>query len=189
MSRKTSRVLAMGLLTSSIVVMALGVWSPKQLQSTQAQSSNALVDTVTELEEKTVILEQENTRLSEEVDRLSEGYSNNLSLDDFEDEDEPTSKSEEEESEDVDSNQTDSVEGSESTESVEEKISEYTVTVKEGEPSSVVAEQLESLGLIEDRHAFNAFLEKYDYAKKVRPGNYVVSTDMNNTEMALALVQ
>lgn len=182
MSRKTSQILASGLLAASMIVMGLELWSPSRIQSTQAHSSDSLIENVSLLEDKVNELEQENRRLNDEIERLSEGYSNGVSLSDFEDE---------EAEKDVDEEKKDDETQTENTESdvQEDPVREFTVTVKEGEPSSVVAEQLEELGVIEDRHAFNTFLEKNDYAKKVRPGNYVVTSEMNENELAQAIVR
>lgn len=177
MSKKTSRILALGLLMSSMVVMGLDVWSKEQFNSAQSTSPDALVENVAELENKIEDLESENVRLSDEVNRLSQGYANTLTISDV-----VENANEDEDGETVTtSNQQD--------EDEEDDSEKYTVTVRDGEPSSVVAEQLESLGVIEDRYDFNDYLEKNDLAKKVRPGNYVVSTGMNNEELAQAIIR
>lgn len=186
MSRKTSRIVAVSLLASSIIVMGLGGLDSDQSLSAQENGSSSFAETVSKLEEKVSDLESENSRLQDEVTRLSEGFSNNLAGSDFEDENLTASESDGEDELDEEENES---EATETVEGTEEKVREYTITVKDGEPSSVVAEQLETLGLIEDRYAFNDFLENYGYAKRVRPGNYVVTADMNTTEMALALMR
>ncbi|MDZ7835862.1 MAG: hypothetical protein U5K84_11600 [Alkalibacterium sp.] len=45
------------------------------------------------------------------------------------------------------------------------------------------------LGVIEDRLAFNDYLEKNDYARKVRPGNFVVNSDMSTDELVQAIIR
>jgi len=178
MTRKTTQVLSVGLLLSSFVIMGLEIGS-------QAQSSETLNETISELETKIDELEEENSRIAGEHDRLSEGYANAFELDDVEatdadseDEDSATSAEASSEEEDEETAESDSNE-SES----------FTVTIKEGEPSSVVADQLEYLGLIEDRYAFSDYLETNDLANKVRPGNYVVTSDMTEAELAQAIIK
>ncbi|SFC53264.1 hypothetical protein SAMN04488102_10964 [Alkalibacterium subtropicum] len=175
MSKKTSRILSLGLLVSSMVVMGLEVWSPGVLTTSQTQSSEVLVDQIAELENKVEELEAENSRIKDEHDRLTEGYANSLTLSDVE-------VIEEGEQGNTESVTTSSDEDS-------EKARQFTVTVKEGEPSSVVADQLQYLGIIDDRYAFNDYLEENDLAKKVRPGNYVVTSDMNTDELVQAIIR
>lgn len=181
MSKKTSRILSIGLLVSSMVVMGLEIWSPSFLRTSQTESPESLVENITELENKILDLEEENRSISQELDRLTEGYSNRLTLSDVEETDEENDESDADE-------ESVSTSGDEEAE-VEENIQEFTLTVKEGEPSSVLAEQLEYLGVIENRHDFNEFLESNDLAKKVRPGNYVVTSDMTTDELAQAVLR
>ncbi|WP_423189207.1 hypothetical protein ACO1PF_11540 [Alkalibacterium sp. f15] len=177
MSRKTSRILALGLLTASIMVMGMDLAAPSQIKATQAESSESLLETVLELENKIDELEAENVRLNDGLNRLSEGYSETLALSDLE--------------ENPESDSDNGADGEEDTEktATEEDVREFTITVREDEPSSVVAEQLAYFGIIDDRYAFNDFLENNDYAKKVRPGNYVVNSKMTDTELAQAIVR
>ncbi|MFO8069520.1 MAG: hypothetical protein R6U02_06055 [Alkalibacterium sp.] len=177
MSRKTSRILALGILAASMMVMGIDLAAPSQIRTTQAEASDSLIETVSELETRIDELEAENGQLKDGLDRLSEGYSGTLTLSDIEDNQESDSD-----------NGTDGEEDAEN-KVTEDEVQEFTVTVREGEPSSVVAEQLEDLGIIDDPYAFNDFLEKNGYAKNVRPGNYVVTTKMNNTELAQAIVR
>lgn len=177
MSRKTSQILSAGLLLSSMVLMGLEIGS-------QAQSSETLVETITELETKIEELEEENSRIAGEHDRLSEGYANALDLDDVEATDSDSGDEDSEASVETSSEEV----AEEETEDTDEAEA-FTVTVKEGEPSSVVADQLEYLGLIDDRYAFSDYLETNDLAKKVRPGNYVVTSDMNEAELARAVIK
>lgn len=182
MTRKTSRILALGLLTSSVVVMGLEIWSPVELKDTYAKSSDSLTENVIELEDRIVELESENARLNDEIDRLSEGYTNALSLSDIETSEMSISETNTDQSDET-------AEAEDGTnDSEEETVQEYTVTVRDGEPSSVVAQQLENFGVIEDRHAFNDYLETNDLAKKVRPGNYVVHSDMDEAALAEAII-
>ncbi|GEK89287.1 endolytic transglycosylase MltG [Alkalibacterium putridalgicola] len=168
MSRKTSQILSVGLLLSSMVVMGLEIGS-------KTQSSEASVETIAELENKIDELEEENNRIKDEHDRLTEGYANSLTLSDVE------------VFEEDDLESTEAVTTSSDEEA--KKARQFTVTVKEGEPSSVVAEQLEYLGVIEDRYAFSDYLETNGLAKKIRPGNYVVTSNMTTDELAQAILK
>jgi len=177
MTRKTTQVLSAGLLLSSFVIMGLEIGS-------QAQSSETLNETISELETKIDELEEENSRIAGEHDRLSEGYANAFELDDVEATD---ADSEDEDS--ATSAEASSEEDEETAESDSNESESFTVTIKEGEPSSVVADQLEYLGLIDDRYAFSDYLETNDLANKVRPGNYVVTSDMTEAELAQAIIK
>ncbi|OJF90938.1 hypothetical protein [Alkalibacterium sp. 20] len=154
MSRKTSRIMAMGLLTASIVVMGMDLAAPSQINSTQAEASDSLLETVLELENKIDELEATNVRLTDEVDRLSEGYSETLALSDLEENPESDSDNGEDDEEDTEKAVT------------EEAVREFAITVREDEPSSVVAEQLAYFGVIDDRHTFNDFLKKMVMPRK-----------------------
>ncbi|MER2063538.1 MAG: hypothetical protein ABS873_02725 [Alkalibacterium sp.] len=184
MSRKTTQILSLGLLVSSVVVMGIEVWSPQSSGSSSAQSSENLTAQITELENKIEALEEENSQISAEHDRLSEGYANSLTMEELE------------ELEDIDAENTEADEETSSSETTnagdsdsDGDVRQFTITVKDGEPSSVIADQLVYHGLIEDRFAFNDYLEDNDLASKVRPGNYVVSSDMNESELAQAIIQ
>lgn len=72
-----------------------------------------------------------------------------------------------------------SSEDSAETDLEEETNEPVTITVKEGQPSSVVASQLKEQGIIEDSFEFDEYLEKNNYATKIRPGKYDVTKDMD----------
>lgn len=74
---------------------------------------------------------------------------------------------------------------SESSEPSEKKI---TVTINDGDPSSVASQQLQEQGLIEDAFDFDGFLEDNGYAALIRPGSYEVSSEMDYEQMANVLM-
>ena len=74
---------------------------------------------------------------------------------------------------------------SESSEPSEKKI---TVTINDGDPSSVASQQLQEQGLIEDAFDFDGFLEDNGYAALIRPGSYEVSSDMDYDQLANVLM-
>lgn len=75
----------------------------------------------------------------------------------------------------------------ESTE-VEEPVETVTITVGDGQPSSVATTQLENHGVIEDAFEFDQYLEDNDYARKIRPGNYEVTTNMDFEQIVNVLL-
>ncbi|WP_146923013.1 endolytic transglycosylase MltG [Alkalibacterium kapii] len=174
MKKKTIQILCLGLLLSGVIFLGMIRLFPTQPDLTSVQSSESLVEQVNILKEKTQKLEKENDRIIDELDRLTEGYSNTLSLTKIL------------EIKEDDQTEYDLVEVSSEKESRERK--QFTITVKDGEPSSVIAEQLLDLGLIENRLEFNDYLQKKNLADKISPGNYVVSEGMTRDELAQAVI-
>jgi len=62
------------------------------------------------------------------------------------------------------------------------------IIVKDGQPSSVVAGQLKEEGLIDNSFDFDQFLEKNNYATKIRPGSYEVKKGMDFEQIAGVLL-
>lgn len=63
-----------------------------------------------------------------------------------------------------------------------------TIVVNEGDPSSVVADQLAAEGFIDNALEFDTYLENQDVATKIRPGSYDVTSDMDFDQMIAVLV-
>lgn len=98
--------------------------------------------------------------------------------------------SEAEEEAEVDSS-TEADTSEEETETPEAEPEDVTVmiVVKDGQPSSVVAKQLQSEGIIENALEFDTYLEKEDVAKKIRPGNYEVKKGMDFKQIVDVLLK
>jgi len=106
---------------------------------------------------------------------------------DLENEEADTEESEEAESDESDQeNEADEVEENDEE---PQDVTEYTVVIREGEPSSVIASQLQAHGLIEDVHAFNKHLEDNNLFRRIRPGQYTVRSDMNRDQLVEAVIR
>lgn len=195
MSKKNIRLLALGFFMSGLLLVSLQALPFNGDKSNNEHTAEALESEVHFLEEKLVALELENEELiatlesvevvSAEEEATTEGGENEEDNEESNDEDKEetetesdASQTEEETEEPVDAEE----------EEAEETVKTYTVVVKEGQPSSVIANQLEEFGLIEDRHAFNSYLEESDYYKRVRAGSYKVTSDMNRDELVQAVI-
>ena len=64
---------------------------------------------------------------------------------------------------------------------------ERSFSVQAGEWSSIVSDNLEAQGLIEDASAFDAYLEEYGYSSRIRAGNYTIPEDATFEEIAKIL--
>ena len=62
-----------------------------------------------------------------------------------------------------------------------------TITVKRGMGSETVAKMLEEAGLIEDRNAYDLWLEQNGYARKIRVGTHTLKKGMTDEEIAIIL--
>src|SRR5690554_3205838 len=116
MSRKTSRIVAVALLASSIIVMAMGWLDSDPSLSAHENASSSVSETVSALEEKVSDLERENSRLSNEVARLTEGFANNLTVSNFEEEKLSASESDGEDEPDEEKTESEATETVENTE-------------------------------------------------------------------------
>lgn len=59
----------------------------------------------------------------------------------------------------------------------------FVFVVHEGQPSSVVIENLHTTGLIEDTEAFQAYLEESELNNSIQFGSYELSSDMSDIEI------
>lgn len=182
MSKKNVRLLASGFLFSGLLLLALSTFAPAETGATNQDIPDELEAEIRYLEDTVVTLELENEQLSSENTRLAQ-----------ENETDSTSDSEETEEFDTleEAEETDSEEETEEAaeEEVEPSVMEYVVVVNEGEPSSVVASQLESFGLIDDFHGFNRYMEENNLFRRLRPGRYTVQSDMNREQLIEAIVR
>lgn len=181
MSKKNVRLLASGFLFSGLLLLALSTFAPAETGATNQDATDELEAEIKYLEDTVVSLELENEQLSSENTRLAQ-----------ENENDSTSDSEEAEEADTleEAGETDSEEETEeAAEEEEPSVMEYVVVVNEGEPSSVVASQLESFGLIDDFHGFNRYMEENNLFRRLRPGRYTVQSDMNREQLIEAIVR
>ena len=64
-----------------------------------------------------------------------------------------------------------------------------TIVIRQGDPSANATQQLKDAGIIKNSTDFNHYLEKNDYAKKLRPGSHVVTSEMDFKGLAYTLMQ
>lgn len=64
-----------------------------------------------------------------------------------------------------------------------------TIVIRQGDPSDNATQQLKNAGIIKDSAEFNDYLEKNDYAKRLRPGSHVVTSEMDFEDLAYTLMQ
>ncbi|WP_161878858.1 endolytic transglycosylase MltG [Alkalibacterium sp. MB6] len=166
MSKKNIRLMALGFFLSGLLLLMLTALPFSNEQSDNEQTAEAIESELHYLEEKLVSLELENEELMKALEATEGG-----SIEEEEPEVEVEVEAEVDEEEEV-----------------EDTVQTYTVVVQEGQPSSVVANQLEEFGLIEDRHAFNTYLEESDFYKRVRAGRYTVTSDMNRDQLVQAII-
>lgn len=91
----------------------------------------------------------------------------------------------EQESQSESSQSSDVTESEESESSEEESSTSETLVfvVHEGQPSSVVIENLHATGLIEDTESFQTYLEETGLTNSIQYGSYELSSDMSNQEI------
>lgn len=96
-----------------------------------------------------------------------------------------TAKKPEPESESESSQSSDLPESEEPESSNEESRTSdtFVFVVHEGQPSSVVIENLYTTGLIEDTEAFQAYLEESELENSIQYGSYELSSDMSIVEI------
>lgn len=128
-------------------------------------------------------LEQEVTNLEDEIARLEVAQA-----EDSQEVEEQTSDTEEETNDNAgDEEQEDQNEEEQEPEEEENEVTEATITVEEGQPSSVATQQLVDAEIIDDQREFELFLDDNDYAVLIRPGTYEVNSDMSFDDLAAAL--
>lgn len=187
MSKKNIRMLATGFLFSAVLLLVLQFAGQGQSVSSSSEDVEELQSEVRYLEEVATSLELENEQLVaelEEINSLSDDQTEGA--EDLETEEADTEETDEAE-EDAESDQTS--EDGDLEEEEEPAVTEYTVVIREGEPSSVIASQLQAHGLIEDVHAFNKHLEDNNLFRRIRPGQYTVRSDMNRDQLVEAVIR
>ncbi|MBE2912127.1 endolytic transglycosylase MltG [Anoxybacillus flavithermus] len=65
------------------------------------------------------------------------------------------------------------------TPSQKEKVYIYTLTIAKGEASRDVANRLEQAHIIDDAQSFLTYLDTHQLTRALRPGTYVVTSDMS----------
>lgn len=188
MSKKNIRMLATGFLFSAVLLLVFQFAGQGQAVSSSSEDVEELQDEIRYLEEVATALELENEQLAAELEEMNSSmdYQSEESAD-IENEESDTEESEEAESDESDQeNEADDVEENEEE---PQDITEYTVVIREGEPSSVIASQLHAHGLIEDVHAFNKHLEDNNLFRRIRPGQYTVHSDMNRDQLVEAVIR
>lgn len=60
-----------------------------------------------------------------------------------------------------------------------EKVYIYTLTITKGEASRDVANRLEQAHIIDDAQSFLTYLDTHQLTRALRPGTYVVTSDMS----------
>ncbi|GAB2485379.1 hypothetical protein GCM10008929_07720 [Alkalibacterium psychrotolerans] len=177
MTKRNIRLLATGFLVSGLLLTAF-----QAVNGTE--SSEALESDMRVLEEKTVQLELENEQLRAEYDKLMDMQGTELA----------DGQNEDEYSDDAETDTAESAEESENssdteTEENSSSSTEYTIVINEGQPSSVIASQLEDYGLIDDFFEFNDYMEDNDLIRRVQPGEFTVTSEMNRDQIIKAIIR
>ncbi|EXJ22450.1 hypothetical protein ADIAL_2036 [Alkalibacterium sp. AK22] len=176
MTKKNIRILASGFLLSGLMILLIHSLGPVQSEAADQEKIETLEAEINFLEGMIADLEMENERLASEYGVFAD-------LDD--------SIEEEASSAEADQDRADETEeaADESQDSQGDDAVEHTVVIGEGQPSSVIASQLQSFGMIDDVFAFNDYMEDNDLIRRVRPGSYVVRTDMNRDQIIEAIIR
>ncbi|GEL66259.1 hypothetical protein [Marinilactibacillus psychrotolerans] len=176
MSKKNIRILSLGFFVSAIIIVLTSLFLPGN-HSAEGQTGNVeeLETEITYLEDKVAKLEV--AQATKEVEQPKETEQPADEAKEADDKEEASDNTKDE----TDQNKDDK-------EPEETPVIKTTVTIGEGEPSSVAAQQLESEKIIKDRHEFDKFLEDKKYAPLVRPGSYEINSDMTYEEMAQKLM-
>lgn len=183
MTKKNIRLLASGFFISGLLLTAFQTYNDSSAQSSGTEDLELLESNHRVLEEKAVQLELENEQLRKEYDKLVALQNDDSST--FQETEDFSESTEDEEADDsVESDSTDESDSDSDSATVEE----YTIVISEGEPSSVIASQLVRYGLVDDFFEFNDYLEDNDLIRRVRPGEFTVSSDMNLTEIVEAII-
>lgn len=178
MTKKNIRILAAGFLLSGLMILLIHFMGPVQSEAADQEKIETLKGEINFLEQVIADLEMEN-------DRLVSEYGVFADIDDSFDESSSSANADMENEEDAEGSE---VAGA-SEDAQEDQAVEHTVVIGEGQPSSVIASQLQSFGMIDDVFAFNDYLEENDLIRRVRPGSYVVRTDMNRDQIINAIIR
>ena len=177
MSKKNIRILAIGFFVSGLILLMSAILMPNSpTASGQTEKVKDLESDITYLEEKIAQLELEQPVAAEQPSEKEETAESEENSEKNE-----TEEAAEEESQATEEDQTEE-------QADEEAVITATITINEGEPSSVAAGQLEANNILEDSMDFDDFLEENDYAPYVRPGNYDISSDMSYEQIAQTLM-
>lgn len=181
MSKKNVRILALGFFISGLL-LALFYFVFPTPSSASTQNNNEVDELKLEVSYlQSKIAEMEVAQIEEPVAEVEASE---------EQPEENTEENNEESEENSDNEETeDATEEENQEEEVEENpVVTSTVTIGDGQPSSVAASQLLDQNIIEDRFEFDSFLEDNNYAPLVRPGSYEIRSDMSYEEIAQALM-
>lgn len=179
MKKNNLRLLALGFFLSGSLVAGVRVFDDE----TTTQTNNE--QEVEELEQEIASLEEELARLEVAQATDEQEEEEPEEVEEEETDEDPADEEEEAEEEPEEENEENEDDAEEEPE--EEEVITTTVTLEEGQPSSVATSQLESAGIIDDQLEFDLFLDDNDYAVLVRPGSYEVNSEMNFEELAAAL--
>lgn len=179
MSKKNIRLLASGFLFSGLLIVVFNLFGSSETAASNTDDAEALESEIQYLEEVAVSLELENEQLSAEISLLTQELES--------DENSEVEIEESDESNEPDS--LDELDEDADTEEEVEEVTEYTVVVNEGDPSSVVATQLENYGLIDDYHGFNQYMEDNNLFRQLRPGDFTVRADMTREQLIDAIIR
>lgn len=193
MSRKNIRLLASGFLFSGLLILVLNGINPAETAASEQETVEALEAEIRYLEEVAVSLELENEQLTAEQNLLSENSEIETTADLNNEEDETDTEQSDttdtDEPDTADESDEENDEESDLEQNAQSDVTEYVVIVNEGEPSSVVAKQLESFALIDDYHAFNTYMEENNLFRQLRPGEYTVHSDMTRQQLIEAIIR
>lgn len=183
LNKKSLRALALGFfLSGSLVAGYIFLEEDASPQTSNDQE-------VEELEQEIASLEEELAQL--EVAQATQEQEEAEEEEPEETEEEPESDEEDSEEDDTDTEEdADAEEESEDEDEEDEEeddVISTTITLADGQASSVATQQLAEAGIIDDRLEFDLFLDDNDYARLVRPGTYEVDSEMSYEELAAAL--
>ncbi|MFC6464445.1 hypothetical protein ACFP65_05390 [Marinilactibacillus sp. GCM10026970] len=182
MSKKNIRILALGFFISGLLLALFYVVFPTP------SSASSQTDEVEELRSEVSYLQNKIAEM--EVAQVEEPVAEAQLEASEEQPEEETEENNEEQTENTDIEETEEAaeEENQEEEVEEDPVVTTTVTIGDGQPSSVAASQLLDQNIIEDRFDFDRFLEDNNYAPLVRPGSYEIRSDMSYEEIAQALM-
>lgn len=70
----------------------------------------------------------------------------------------------------------------------EETIKEYKLVIEKGMISQEVAEILYKYGIVDDAKAFNAYLGEHNFQTIIRPGTYLLNSQMSYQQIAILII-
>ncbi|WP_208560129.1 hypothetical protein [Marinilactibacillus kalidii] len=179
MSKKNIRILALGFFLSGLILVLSILIVP----------TNSEADAQNQEEVKT--LKSEVSYLQNQIAEMevAQADTQEAAAPDEKSEEEPEATNEDAEDENEEESEENPEEDAEQpSDDEEEPVISTTVTIGDGQPSSVATTQLMEQNIIEDRFDFDKFLEDKDYAPLVRPGTYEINSNMNYEEIAQALM-